>query len=61
LARIDLSASDLEAGLSALAKYPPPSHPGWKQRLAVLRTGFTQCGGAGAKFDVAAARAAPRE
>ena len=61
LARIDLSAADFEASLSALAKYPPPSHPGWKQRLLALRTGYTQCGGAGAKFDAAAARSGARE
>jgi hypothetical protein len=61
LARIDLSETDFEAGLKALAKYPPPSHPDWKQRLPVLRTGFTQCGGAGGKFDAAAARAPARE
>jgi hypothetical protein len=57
LARIDLSNGDLQAGLSALAKYPPPSHPNWKQRLPILRTGFTQCGGAGGKFDAAAVSA----
>ena len=61
VARIDLNASDLQASLSALAKYPPASHSGWKQRLAVLRSGFTQCGGAAGKFDAAAAHAAPRE
>jgi len=61
LARIDLSAGDLQASLSALAKYPPSSAPGWKQRLPGLRTGFTQCGGTGSKFDAARAHAATRE
>jgi hypothetical protein len=61
LARIDLSSTDLDASLSALAKYPPTARPGWKQRLPVLRSGFTQCGGASGKFDAASAHAAPRE
>lgn len=61
LARIDLSATDLQASLSALLKYPPSSPPGWKQRLPVLRTGYTQCGGNGGKFDGAAAHTAARE
>jgi hypothetical protein len=61
VARIDLNASDLQASFSALAKYPPGSHPDWKQRLTVLRTGFTQCGGAGGKFDAATAPVTPRE
>jgi hypothetical protein len=60
LARVDLSAGDLQAGLSALAKYPPPSSLDWKQRLPVLRTGFTQCGGNGARFESAVPRAEPR-
>jgi hypothetical protein len=51
LARIDLSPSDLEASLAALAQYPAPGHPAWSVRLPVLRTGYTQCGGDGAKFD----------
>jgi hypothetical protein len=61
LAKIELNATDLVASLSALAKYPPPSHPGWRQRLAVLRIGYTQCGGDGGKFDAAAARSGARE
>ena len=61
LARIDLSASDLQASLSALAKYPPASSPGWRQRVPVLRTGFTECGGAVGNFDAAAAHVTPRE
>lgn len=61
LARVDLSAGDLQASLSALAKYPAPSSPDWKQRVPVLRTGFTQCGGIGAKFESAVARAEPRQ
>jgi hypothetical protein len=51
LARIDLSPGDLEAGLAALAKYPAPGHPAWSARLPVLRIGYTQCGGDGARFD----------
>ena len=61
VARMDLNASDLQASLIALAKYPPSSSPGWKQRLPVLRSGFTQCGGAGGKFEAAAAHVTLRE
>jgi hypothetical protein len=61
LAKLDLSAGDLQASLSALGKYPPSSPPGWTQRLSVLRTGFTQCGGAAGKFDAAATRIALRQ
>ena len=60
LARTGLSPKDLELALSALAKYPSQleaaAHPGWTLRLPVLRTGFTQCGGEGAKFDGASTR-----
>ncbi|HLH42831.1 MAG TPA: hypothetical protein VKV74_07590 [Bryobacteraceae bacterium] len=35
----------LEPSLGALAKYPPPSHPAWGQRLPALRAGFRACGG----------------
>jgi len=51
LARIELNAGDLEASLAALAKYPPSAQPTWSARLPVLRIGYTQCGGDGAKFD----------
>ena len=57
LARTDLSSKDLESALRALAKYPPqtgaPAPSSWTLRLPVLRTGYTQCGGGGAKFDAA--------
>ena len=56
LARLDSAkpgpvSGSLQSGLSALAKYPSPSHPGWNLRLAALRAGYTQCGGAGSRFD----------
>jgi len=49
LAKLD--PGSLQPSLAALAKYPSPSHPSWSQRLPVLRTGYTQCGGAVSKFD----------
>ena len=49
--KIDPGPSGLEPGLAALAKYPSPAHPGWAMRLPVIRAGYTQCGGEGAKFD----------
>jgi len=55
LARIDLNPGDLEASLAALAKYPAPGHPAWNVRLPILRTGYTKCGGDGARFDHGAA------
>jgi hypothetical protein len=45
LAKASLGPSDLEAAFTALAKYTPPSHPEWNQRLPALRAGYTQCGG----------------
>jgi hypothetical protein len=51
LARLDPSPRTLQPSLAALSKYPSPSHPSWNLRLPVLRTGYTQCGGAGSKFD----------
>ena len=51
LARLDPALGNLQPSLSALSKYPSPSHPSWSQRLPVLRTGYTQCGGAVSKFD----------
>lgn len=55
LARIALPPSDLQASLAALAKYPASGHPAWNLRLPVLRVGYTQCGGDGARLDHAAA------
>lgn len=51
LAKIDPGPKGLEPSLSALAQYPSPAHPGWKQRLTVIRIGYTQCGGDGSRFD----------
>ena len=51
LGKVALSARGLEAALTAVSKYPAPSHPGWPERLPALRLGFTQCGGDGATFD----------
>jgi hypothetical protein len=51
LARLDPGPGGLQPSLSALSKYPAPSHPSWNLRLPVLRTGYTRCGGAGSKFD----------
>jgi len=51
LARLDPGPGGLQPALAALAKYPSPSHPGWNLRLPALRAGYTQCGGAGSKFD----------
>ncbi len=51
LARMDPTAGDLERGLTALSKYPAPTHPVWSQRFPVVRTGYTQCGGSALKFD----------
>jgi hypothetical protein len=47
------AAVGLMPGLSALSKYPSPSHPAWNLRLPVLRAGYTQCGGAASRFDAA--------
>jgi hypothetical protein len=51
LARLDPAPGTLQSSLSALSKYPSPSHPSWNLRLPALRAGYTQCGGAGSKFD----------
>jgi hypothetical protein len=53
LARSDLSPSDLQAALAALAKYPAPAHPGWTLRVPAIRAGYTACGGTVSKFDSA--------
>jgi hypothetical protein len=49
LAKSDLSASEMEKALAALAKYPPvvASQPSWSVRLPVIRAGYSQCGGRG--------------
>jgi hypothetical protein len=54
LARAGLVQEELEATLEALANYPSPAHPSWDLRLPVLRTGYAQCGGNGAKFGIPA-------
>jgi hypothetical protein len=51
LARLDPAPDTLQPSLSALSKFPSPSHPSWNLRRAALRTGYTQCGRAGSKFD----------
>ena len=51
LARLDPGPGGLQPALSALSKYPSPSHPAWNLRLPALRAGYTQCGGAGSQFD----------
>ena len=51
LAKGDLSASDMEGALAALAKYPSPAHPSWTLRLPALRAGYAGCGGDSAKFN----------
>lgn len=53
LAKSDLNPADLGSALNALAKYPSPAHPAWAVRLPVIRTGFTQCGGAPKNFSSA--------
>lgn len=51
LAKLDPGGVSLQPSLSALSKYPSPSHPSWNLRLPAFRTGYTQCGGVGSKFD----------
>lgn len=51
LAKIGADSPGLQQSLGALSKYFSPAHPSWAQRLPVLRAGYTQCGGAGSKFD----------
>jgi hypothetical protein len=55
LAKITVSARGLRQSLAALERYPSPAHPGWSQRLPVLRIGYTRCGGDGVTFDTSAA------
>ena len=59
LAKSDLDAAGVQAGLAALADYPSPSHPKWNLRLQSIRTGYTQCGGA-APFDSRGGTRKPR-
>lgn len=49
LARSGLNPAGLADALTAVSKYPSPSHPGWPMRLAALRLGFTKCGGDGSR------------
>jgi hypothetical protein len=51
LARLDPGPGGIQPALSALSKYPSPSHPRWNLRLPALRAGYTQCGGAASKFE----------
>jgi hypothetical protein len=51
LAKGGLSQNDMQAALAALAKYPPPSHPGWNLRLPAIRSGYTHCDGEISNFD----------
>ncbi|HJZ98997.1 MAG TPA: hypothetical protein VKE70_20950 [Candidatus Solibacter sp.] len=44
-AKMNLGASALRAGLTALSKYPSPDHPSWGMRLPALEAGYIQCGG----------------
>jgi len=50
LARASLNKAGLDAALTALSKYPAPSHPGWPVRLTALKLGFTQCAGNDSKL-----------
>ncbi len=52
LAKMNLTANGLGAGITALSKYPSPAHPDWAERLTVLRLGYAQCGGDVLKFDL---------
>ena len=54
LAKANLSGRDLADALTAFAKYPSPAHPAWSARLPVVRIGFSQCGGDGAKLEAGA-------
>jgi len=50
LARAKLTKVALNEALTALSKYPAPSHPDWSVRLNALKLGFTQCGSDAAKL-----------
>jgi hypothetical protein len=56
LARVELSSTSLVEALTAVSKYPSPGNPAWALRLAALRLGYSQCGGAIPKFDSARVR-----
>jgi hypothetical protein len=51
LAKLDPGPGGLQPSLASLSKYPSPSHPAWSLRLPVVRTGYTQCGGAASTLD----------
>ena len=46
LARAAVGADELPAALAALEEFPSRQHPAWSLRLAALRAGYNQCGGA---------------
>ena len=45
VARSNLSSTDVQLALAALADYPSPAHPKWNLRLQAIRSGYTNCGG----------------
>jgi hypothetical protein len=51
LARMNLSVRPLQAGLTALSKYPSPAHPDWLTRIPILKAGYMQCGGDVSRFE----------
>jgi hypothetical protein len=46
LAKMELRPSAAQAAVRALSTYPAAGHPDWTARAAVLRAGYTNCGGA---------------
>ena len=52
LAKSGIVGSELAAALATLAKYPAAAHPPWNVRLPVIRTGYTGCGGDGARISL---------
>jgi len=51
LAKTNSSMRSLEEALTAVSRYPSPSHPNWPLRIPALRLGYTHCGGDGSQFD----------
>jgi hypothetical protein len=51
LARMNLTVRQLQAGLTALSKYPSPAHPDWLIRIPILQAGYMQCGGNVSRFE----------
>jgi hypothetical protein len=49
LARSNFSSVEMQTALTALSKYPSPSHPAWNVRLAAIRSGYKSCGGTALK------------